>query len=124
MTKKNTFWYALVAMFMAVSFQAPAVADIVSTDQILMEAKSDAKRAELGTLMQRSDVAQQLVRMGVDVADAQLRIDSMSDAELAAVYDKMDLMPAGEGALEVVIAIVVIFLLLDMAGVTDVFPGV
>lgn len=124
MTKKSTFWYALVAMFMAVSFNAPAFADIVSTDQILMETQADAKRAELGSMMQRSDVAKQLVRMGVDVADAQLRIDSMSDAELAAVYEKMEVLPAGEGALEVIIALVVIFLLLDMAGVTDVFPGV
>ena len=122
--KIRVFCCALVTMFMAVSFQAPAFADLVTTDQVLAESKSEARKAELGSLLQRDDVRQQLVRMGVDVGDAQGRIDSMTDSELAAVYDRMDMLPAGEGALGVVLAIVVIFMLLDLAGVTDVFPGI
>ena len=62
--------------------------------------------------------------MGVDVSDAQQRIDSMTDSELAAFYERMDILPASEGALELVVAILLIFILLDVAGVTDIFPGV
>ena len=124
-TAKNKYvWSMVIAMFMAVSFQAPAVADIVSTEQILVETKVGAQKAELGALLERSDVRQQLTGMGVDVADAQQRIDNMTDTELAAFYEKMDILPAGEGALEAVIAILLIFILLDIAGVTDIFPGV
>jgi hypothetical protein len=117
-------WTMVIALFMAVSFQAPAIADIVSTEQILVESKVNAQKAELGTLIQRSDVRQQLVGMGVDVSDAQKRIDSMTDSELAAFYEKMEILPAGEGALEVVVALLVIFILLDVAGITDIFPGI
>lgn len=122
--KNKYFWSMVIVAFLAVSFQAPAVADIVSTEQILVESKVDAQKAELGALLQRTEVRQQLVGMGVDVSDAQQRIDSMTDSELAAFYEKMDILPAGEGALETVIAILLIFILLDVAGVTDIFPGI
>jgi len=122
--KSKYFWSMVIAVFMAVSFQATAVADIVTTEQILVESKVEAKKAEIGALLQRSDVRQQLVGMGVDVSDAQQRIDSMTDSELAAFYERMDILPAGEGALELVVAILLIFILLDVAGVTDIFPGV
>jgi hypothetical protein len=122
--KNKYFWSMVIAVFMAVSFQATAVADIVTTEQILVESKVEAKKVEIGALLQRSDVRQQLVGMGVDVSDAQQRIDSMTDSELAAFYEKMDILPAGEGALELVIAILLIFILLDVAGVTDIFPGI
>ena len=122
--KSKYFWSMVIAVFMAVSFQATAVADIVTTEQILVESKVEAKKAEIGALLQRSDVRQQLVGMGVDVSDAQQRIDSMTDSELAAFYERMDILPASEGALELVVAILLIFILLDVAGVTDIFPGV
>ena len=122
--KYKAVWYAVAVMFLAVSFQAPAMADIVTTDQVLAESQADAKRAELSSLLDRSDVKQQLVNMGVDVDDAQKRIDSMTDSELAAVYDQMDVLPAGQDILGVVLGLIVNFMLLDLAGVTDVFPGI
>ena len=124
-TSKNKFlWSMVIAMFMAVSFQTAAVADIVSTDQILVESKVDAQKAELGALLQRSDVREQLVGLGVDIAAAEQRIDNMTDSELAAFYENMDILPAGEGALGFVLGVLLIFILLDLAGVTDIFPGI
>ena len=121
---KKVFWYAVIAMFMAGSFQVPAAADIVSTNQILMESKADATKAELGALLQRSDVQEQLVSLGVDVADAQKRIDSMTDSELASAYGQLEMLPAGEGAAGLILTILLIFILLDLAGVTNIFPGI
>jgi len=40
------------------------------------------------------------------------------------MHAQLDSLPSGEGFLGGVIAIIVIFILLDLAGVTDVFPGV
>jgi hypothetical protein len=122
--KNKYFWSMVIAVFCVVSFQTPALAGIVSTEQILVETKVEAQKAEISAMLQRSDVRQKLVGMGVDIADAQTRIDSMTDSELAAFHEKMDILPAGEGALEVVVAILVIFILLDVAGVTDIFPGI
>mgnify|MGYP003144579290 FL=1 len=65
----------------------------------------------------------QLAARGVDAADAQARVNAMSQAELAALSAQIDELPAGEGLLETVLFLLVIFMLLDIAGVTDIFPG-
>jgi len=36
----------------------------------------------------------------------------------------MDEMPAASGALEVAVLVLLILILLDVAGVTDIFPGI
>jgi hypothetical protein len=76
----------------------------------------------------REDVRQALIKQGIDIGEAQARIDSLSDAEAIAVADKLDQLPAGGGALEVllIVALVVFLVLLatDIAGYTDIFPFV
>jgi hypothetical protein len=57
------------------------------------------------------------------VADAQARIASLTASELATLASQIDTLPAGEGALETLIFVLVVFMLLDIAGVTDIFPG-
>ncbi len=121
---KRLICYSLATLFIMVSVQAPALADVVSTEQLVMESKADARKAEIASMLQRSDVQQQLVNLGVDPVDAQQRIGSLTDSELELVYEKLDELPAGEGALGVVIGLLVIFMLLDIAGVTDIFPGI
>jgi len=113
----------LLALFTLMSVQAPALADMISTDQLAMEQRSDSQRAVLTDFLSREDVRAQLEARGVDAADAQQRIDSLTATELAALHEQIDTLPAGEG-LGIVISIIVIFMLLDIAGVTDIFPGI
>ncbi|OGT70356.1 MAG: hypothetical protein A3H44_01400 [Gammaproteobacteria bacterium RIFCSPLOWO2_02_FULL_57_10] len=105
------------------SVQVPAMADIVSTEQLAFEQQTQIKRDAVKSFFSRDDVAAQLVERGVDVADAQQRVDSLSGSELNALYEQIDTLPAGEG-LGIVIGILVIFILLDVAGVTDIFPAI
>jgi hypothetical protein len=42
---------------------------------------------------------------------------------LASLSAQIDELPAGQGALETILFLLVIFMLLDIAGVTDIFPG-
>ncbi len=114
----------VLALFTMMSVQVPAMADIVSTEQLAFEQQTQIKRDAVKSFFSRDDVAAQLVERGVDVSDAQQRVDSLSGSELNALYEQIDTMPAGEGGLGVVIGILVIFILLDVAGVTDIFPGI
>jgi hypothetical protein len=59
----------------------------------------------------------------VDAGDALQRVAAMSSAELASIAAKIDELPAGAGLLETALFLLVIFMLLDIAGVTDIFPG-
>lgn len=114
----------LLAAFSLVSIQMPAMADIVSTDQIATEQRNQVQRDAVRGFLDRTDVQAQLEARGVDAVDALKRVDSLTATELASLSEQIDTLPAGEGALGFVIGLIVIFMLLDIAGVTDVFPAI
>jgi hypothetical protein len=75
----------------------------------------------------RAAIAQELVRLGVDPAEAQRRVAALSDAELAALRGRLDQLPAGGFVGAIVGAALIVFLVLlitDIAGITDVFTFV
>lgn len=118
----------LTAVLVAgVFMQSPAVAapsGMVSTQQLAQDSRVDQQRAQLSAFLNRAEVQSQLEARGVDVADAAARVASLSASELAALSAQIDVLPAGEGALETLVFVLVIFMLLDIAGVTDIFPGI
>lgn len=125
----NSFLRKFVSTFVLVAFslvgvQMPAMADIVSTEQIATEQRNEVQRDTVRSFLDRSDVQAQLEARGVDAADALQRVDSLTDAEIATLAEQIDTLPAGEGLLGLVIGLIVIFMLLDIAGVTDVFPAI
>lgn len=113
----------VLALFTMMSIQTPAMADIVSTEQLAMEQQTQIERNAVESFFSRDDVKAQLVAQGVDISDAQMRVDTLNAAEISSLYDQIDVLPAGEGGLGLVIGIIVVFMLLDIAGVTDIFPG-
>lgn len=114
----------LIAALTLMSVQMPAMADIVGTDQLMAEQRTDMQRDMVKGFLDREDVRVQLMARGVNASDALTRVDSLSDAELVELAQQIDSLPAGEGALGFVIGLIVIFMLLDIAGVTDVFPAI
>ena len=114
----------LIAAFTLMCMQVPAMADIVSTEQIAIEQRTDTQREAVRSFLDRGDVQAQLIARGVDAGDALQRVDSLTATELAELSSQIDTLPAGEGAIGFVIGLIVIFMLLDIAGVTDVFPAI
>lgn len=114
----------VVAAFLSLAFQAPASAEMVSTSQLASEVKTDATKAELTQLLAREDIAAKMLDMGVDQSEAQDRINSMTDSELTELHAGLESLPAGGDALGIVLTLLLIFLILDLAGVTNIFPGV
>lgn len=118
----------LAAVLMAgVVMQSAAVAapaGMVSTRQLAQETRVDQQRAHVSAFLDRTEVQSQLVARGVDAADAKARVASLTASELAVLAAQIDTLPAGEGVLETLIFVLVVFMLLDVAGVTDIFPGI
>ena len=121
---RRTIGSVLIVALSLMGLQAPAMADIVSTDQLVAEQRADAQRATVAGFLAREDVRAQLEARGVNAEDAMQRVDSLTDTELAELSQQIDTLPAGEGAIGLVIGILVIFMLLDIAGVTDIFPAI
>ncbi|TCK08212.1 PA2779 family protein [Marinobacterium mangrovicola] len=122
-TRSRFLAWILMALFTFAGVQVPASAAIVTTDQISADSHLEDRRSEIQQMLMRDDVKQQLVDLGVDVNQVQDRVDSMTASELAQLDGKMDDLPAG-GILGAVLAVILILVLLDLLGATDVFPNI
>lgn len=120
----------VVALFMLVisgPFQS-ALAAMIETETVLEASQGQEARGRIKQLLVREDVRQALIKQGIDPREADARINGLSDAEAVAIADKLDQLPAGSGALELVLIVaLIVFLVLlatDIMGYTDIFPFV
>ena len=75
--------------------------------------------------LDREEIQNQLIAMGVNPEDAKLRISQMTESELAEVQQHLDEMPAGGiSVLGAALLIFIILIITDMLGATDIFPFV
>ena len=115
----------LMALLM-VMISAPVstvFAAMVGTEAILTNPDTLEARDKLRSFLDRKEVQSQLTARGIDPAEAKARVDSLSDAEVMQIADKIDQLPSGGdfwGTLLFVLVIVFITLLvLEIMGYTD-----
>lgn len=106
------------------AFAGVANAGILSSSDIVTAEQIQLDRAQLKSLFARADVQDKLIAMGVDVAAAQARVDSMSEQEIQQMAASMDEMPAGAGFVEALVLAFLILVVLEVTGVTDVLPNI
>ncbi|MDQ3286846.1 MAG: PA2779 family protein [Pseudomonadota bacterium] len=104
---------------MAFSFSGPAMSGVITTQQALSADIRAAKETQVRSAFAREDVRQAMQRMGVNPADADGRIASLSDAELIHLQGQLDSLPAGGDALGVIAVVFVVFLILELLGITN-----
>ncbi|TWI13299.1 PA2779 family protein [Aerolutibacter ruishenii] len=111
----------LVAALVAGGYASTAQAAVISTQQALSAERRAATETQVMQAFARDDVRQAMERMGVDPANAEARVASLSDAELMQVQGQIDRLPAGGGALAVIGVVFVVLLILELVGVIDIF---
>ncbi len=113
-------------------FITPATlqADMVDTPTMLSSEQNYARservrqEAQVSSFMAREEVLSQLESLGVSQELAAERVGAMTDAQLQQLALRIDEMPAGGDGLGVVVTVLVILLLLEILGVTDIFNKV
>jgi hypothetical protein len=121
----SRFVSSLVAMSMLFLSIQPAVnAAIVSTTDLVADHQSILERDYLLKSLEREEVQTALVAQGVNVEQAKKRVASMTNAEVVALNSKMDQLPAGSGVIDTVVFIMLVLLITDIIGWTDVYPFV
>jgi hypothetical protein len=103
---------------------SPLHASMVGTGEVLAAEQGHLDRAQLMQTLSREDMRRQMERMGVTPEAAEDRVARMTDAEVAAINERLAELPAGAGALEVVLIILLVLVILDAMGVTDIFAFV
>ncbi len=101
-----------------------ARAELIDTPAVLASSPEMA-RAELQALLARPDLRAEIARHGVDPAEAEARLASLSDAEVVRLQQQIAQVPAGGDFVGVIVAILLLTLLIllitDLLGYTDVF---
>lgn len=100
---------------------APLQAAMVDNTQLIAQSQQEITKQQVLSELERQDVQDKLVAMGVDVEDAKQRIQQMSNQELAQIAQDFEQMPAGSGILGALLIIFIVFVVTDMLGATDVF---
>ncbi len=104
--------------------QSPAYAGMVGTGTVIDHQQTVLDRGQLLTTLDRDDVRQQLIAMGVDPQAARERVASLSDEELHSMAGRVQDLPAGGDILGVAVLIFLVLLFTDIMGYTDIFPFV
>jgi hypothetical protein len=113
---------ALVSLsLVSLGLSAPAAAGIVGTADAIAAAQPQDHRTAVQDVLARADVRGQLVALGVDPADVEGRIAALTDAEVAALADRIDGAPAGGDMLAVVGVLFIVLMILEFTGVIDIF---
>ena len=99
------------------------MAAMVGTEAILVNQDTQNARDRLRSFLDREAVQSQLTARGIDPAEAQARVDSLSDTEVMQIADKIDQLPAGGSfwgtVLYLAIIAVIVLLVLELLGYTD-----
>ncbi|MDP1775298.1 MAG: PA2779 family protein [Moraxellaceae bacterium] len=115
---------AMVLMASTAVVSMPALAAPISADQIFNEQRSEQamqERLAVAQWLQRDDVAAEMVRLGVNPAQAVERVSALSDAEVSRLYGQMDQAEVAGSLAGTLALIFVILLITDFLGLTKFF---
>ncbi len=74
--------------------------------------------------LQQDRLSKQLAALGVDPNMAEQRVASLTDADLIALDERLEELPAGGAVLELILVAFLVMLILDLTGLTNIFPGI
>jgi len=98
-------------------------AAMVGTETILVNQDAQNARNQLRSFLDREDIQSRLTAGGIDPAEVKARLDSLSDAEIMQLADRIDQLPAGGSfwgtVLYLAIIAFIVLVVLELLGYTD-----
>jgi len=123
MTKRITgILSASLLLFMQLMIVPAAQAAMIGNDTVIQQQDRAAMKAQVMELMDHKVAAKALGDYGVSQDQVSQRLDRLTDQELQQLAQKAEELPAGQGVVGVILAIILILVLPDLLGATDVFP--
>ncbi|MES9975235.1 PA2779 family protein [Candidatus Thiodiazotropha sp. LNASS1] len=104
-----------------IGFPSLVLASPINTMTVIQMDERAMYTDRIRSTMTRDDVRSTLVGMGVNPAEAELRLDALTDAELVMLNQQIDELPAGGSVLGVLGAVLIVLIVLELLGVTNVF---
>lgn len=120
----KTIAIVVAAILVTLGLSESANAGVISTEAAIEMQERSARIERINSVLARDSVQSQMIRLGVQPDVAAARIASLSDSELQQLEARMDELPAGaDSALTVLGIVLLVLLVLELVGVTDVFKS-
>jgi hypothetical protein len=121
---EKTISMLMTVILVMITAPVPSVfAAMVGTEAILVNRDTQNARNQLRSFLDREDIQFRLTARGIDPAEVKARIDSLSDAEIMQLADKIDQLPAGGSfwgtVLYLAIIAFIVLVVLELLGYTD-----
>ena len=98
-----------------------ASAGLYGSEDVVAQQQHQYSQQQVLAFVDSAEVQQKLIELGVSPDDAKQRIAAMTTAELDALNNQLNEMPAG-GIVGTIVTVLVVIAVLDLLGVTDVYP--
>ncbi len=114
--------YTMIFCINWMALSHPASAAMIGSEALVQASRRDVTEARVLESLSRPALVQQVEKLGVDPAAARERVAALTDAELAALDQRLDSLPAGGDVLGTLLCVFVLLLVTDILGLTKVFP--
>ena len=117
---------AVILLLLMSTLNQLAAAAMVGTEKLLISDRNQETRSYLQQMMSRKQIQEALVAHGIDLQEAKIRIDSLTDSVIEQVLEKINDLPAGgiDAAFILIIVgvIVVLFIIVEYTSAVSMFP--
>ena len=117
---------AVILLLLMSTLNQLAAAAMVGTEKLLISDRNQETRSYLQQMMSRQQIQVALGARGIDLQEAKIRIDSLTDGEIEQILEKINDLPAGgiDAAFVLIIVgvIVVLFIIVEYTSAVPMFP--
>jgi len=126
-TAKPISILTIILLLLMSTSTRPAAAAMVETEKLLISDRNQETRSYLQQMMSRKDIREALVARGIDLQEAQIRIDSLTDREIELIFNNITDLPAGGGIdaafiLILVGVLAVLIMIVEYTSAVPMFP--
>jgi len=123
MPGKKPIVVVLIISVLWIGLPPLARAAAIPTGRLIALQEQDALPSRVTAVLAREEVRAQFVALGVSPTEVEQRLSALTDDELWTLDRELRTLPAG-GLLEILGVILVVLIILELLGVTDVFKKI
>lgn len=109
-------------MLTMIASMSSSFAAVVPSNNVIEQQQGLYNKQQILALVDSTEMQQKLISLGVDPAGAKMRIANMTNQELSQFNTQLNDMPAGAGVVGIIVTVLVVVAVLDVMGITDVYP--
>lgn len=117
--------FALISGLLCLGLPQGSMAGMIGTDSLIEAQERRGQIERINDILAKDNVRHQLIRLGVDPANAEARVASLSNAELLNLETSLNgLNKAGAGVVEIFGIVFIVILILELLDVTNLVHGI